>query len=128
MNVKLSSSLWALREKQKLRSQKTFLEGYAPNTYSPSRFYLTFSHENSWSFDKILNLIKNLILTLLYKYMTFPLFWLILSSFFCLNYAKPFLSTINKCAITIMIIAKIINVKSFLERHFWWISINNFWK
>ena len=51
-----------------------------------------------------------------FKYRIFPLFKLILISFFCQNYVKPFLSTVNKCTITMIII--IINVKSFLERHF----------
>ena len=52
-------------------------------------------HDDSWSFDKSLNMIEKLIFTLLYKYMIFPLFWLILSSFFCLNHMKSFLSTVN---------------------------------
>ena len=36
---------------------------------------------------------------LLSKYTIFPLFWPTLISFFCLNYVKPFLSTVNKCTI-----------------------------
>ena len=57
--------------------------------------------------------------------MIFPLFWLILTSFFCPNYVKLFVLTINKCTITMMII-KTVNVKSFLERHFCGISVNSF--
>ena len=95
------------------------------NIYSPNRFYLTFPHDHSWCFDKTLNIIKKIMFTLLYKYMIFSLFWLILISFFCLNHVKLFLLTVNKCKITIAII---ISVKSFLERHFFRISINCFWK
>ena len=41
------------------------------------------------------------------------------------NYMKLFLAKVNRCIITIMII---INVKSFLERHFCRILINSFRK
>ena len=44
--------------------------------------------------------------------MIFPLSWLILISFFCLNYVKLFLPTVNKFTIAIMIII-MINVKKF---------------
>ena len=46
MNVKLSSSFWSLRQKHKLRSQKTVPKGYAKHN-SPNRFYLTFPRDNS---------------------------------------------------------------------------------
>ena len=145
MNVKLSSSLQTLRQKWKLRSQKSFLKGYAKcfmrnpkcamqnvlwgyakwflmflflylklpiytecvfftpvllivvvlfilslmgtydhkkNIYLPNRFYISFAHDNCWSFDKTLNIIKNIIFALVYKYMIFPLFWLILIGLF----------------------------------------------
>ena len=94
------------------------------NTYWPNRFYLTFPHDNSWNFDKILNAIKKLTFTFLYKYMIFFLiFCWLYSAFFFLNYRRPFWLTVNKCAITI-----IINIKSFLERHFSGTSMNSFWK
>ena len=38
-------------------------------------------------------------------------------SFFCLNYVKPFLSRVNKCTVTQIIIITF-NVKSFMERLF----------
>ena len=97
--------------KQSVMRSKTYI-------YSPNKFYLTFPHDESWNFDKILNVIKKLMLTLLCKYMIFPL---VLADF---NYVKLFLSTVNKCIITITIII-IINVKSFLERHFYKILINS---
>ena len=64
---------------------------------------------------------------LLYKCMIFPPFWLTLISI-CESFYlyDTFLSTANKYAITIMAI--IINVKTFLERHFCGISINSFRK
>ena len=52
------------------------------NIFSPYRFYVTFQHDDSWNFDKILNVIKKLIFMLLYKYMIFPLFWMNFISFF----------------------------------------------
>ena len=58
--------------------------------------------------------------------MIFSFFWLTLIGLFFINYLKPFLLTVNKCAITIMII--IIDVKSFLQRHFCGIIINSFRK
>ena len=51
--------------------------------------------------------------------------WNCLDNLISLYYSKPFLSTVNKCIITITVI---INVKSFLERHFFRISINSFLK
>ena len=51
--------------------------------------------------------------------MTFPIFWLILISFFYPNHVKPFFVEIQ-CKITIMMIIIIINVKNLLERHFLW--------
>ena len=67
------------------------------NAYSPDRFYLAFRRDNSWSFNEILNMTNILVFALLYKYITFSLFWLTLINVFCLNYVKPFLSTVNKC-------------------------------
>ena len=49
--------------------------------------------------------------------MTFLLFLVDLNKHFVQNYMKYFLTTVSKCAIAIMII-KIMNAKSFLERHF----------
>ena len=46
MNVKLSSTLWILRQKQKLRFQKTVLESYAKQM-TINRFYLTFPNDDS---------------------------------------------------------------------------------
>ena len=63
------------------------------------------------------------------KYKHLGLFWLILISFFlsilCDIVCLYFLLTVNKCAIKIMIMIIIINVKSFLERHFCGISKKN---
>ena len=58
MNIKLSSSLLTLEQKQKLGPGKLSL-GVMQNIYSPNRFYLTFPHYNSRNSDKILNMIKN---------------------------------------------------------------------
>ena len=74
--------------------------------YSPIRFYLTFSHVDSWNFNWILNAIT-------------------LTCFFFLNHVKPFLPAVNKCTVTILIIVTIINVKNFQERRFCGISINS---
>ena len=91
------------------------------NMYSPNRFYITFPHDNSWNFVKILNLIKKLIFKFLYEDMIFPLFgWLKLTPFFKIMW-NLFILTITKCTITIMIMI-MIEVKSFLERHFSGIS------
>ena len=46
------------------------------NIYSPNRFYTTFPHDDSQNFVEILNLIKKLKFTFLYKDMIFLLFWL----------------------------------------------------
>ena len=88
--------------------------------YSPNRFYLTLPHDNSWSFDKILNIMKKLTFSPLYKFMIFPPFWQVLISFFLSKFCETFLLD-SQCTITIMII--IINDKSFIERHFLW----DFW-
>ena len=99
------------------------------NMYSPNRFYITFPHDNSWNFVKILNLIKKLIFKFLYEDMIFPLFgWLKLTPFFKIMW-NLLISTVTKCTITIMIII-MIDVESFLERHFSGISKINLllWK
>ena len=65
------------------------------------------------------DIMKKLTFTPSYKYMNFPLFWLILISFFCPNYVKPFFvdsQAMYKTIMIIIIIIIIINVKSFLER------------
>ena len=67
------------------------------NIYSPNRFYLTFPHDNSWSFDRILNLLNKRFYTNI---------WFLSQ----LCEVMSFLPTI------IMII--IINVNSFPERFF----------
>ena len=55
---------------------------------------------------------------LLYKYVILALFMLTINYLInCVNHVKRFLSTVNKCTITIMMIA-IISVKSFVERYF----------
>ena len=48
------------------------------NICSLSKCYLSFPNDDSWNFDKILNVI----FMLLYKYLIFPLFWLTLISYF----------------------------------------------
>ena len=49
--------------------------------------------------------------------MTFLLFFVDFIKHFFQNYMESFLSTVNKCTTTIMIIM-IINTKSCMERHF----------
>ena len=56
------------------------------NIYSPNSCYITFRHDDSYNFEKILDKTKKVILTLLDKYMIFPVFWLALISLFFLNY------------------------------------------
>ena len=111
-----------------LGSQKLSLR-VMQNMYSPNRFYITFPHDNSWNFLKIWDLIKKLIRTFLYNIWFFLFFgWLKLTPLFKIMW-NLFISTVNKCAITIMIII-MIDVKSFLERHFRGISKINLllWK
>ena len=125
MNVKLSSSLLTLTQNKNPGPRKLSLR-VMQNIYSPNRFYLTFPHGNFRSFDKILNIIKKPIFTILYKCMIFPLCfgW----SLFVLIMWNLFLSTFNECTIIIVIIIIIkiimiiiiINVKRFLEIHFLW--------
>ena len=59
INVKLSSSLWTLRQKQKLLGPRKLSLRIMQNFNSLNRFYLTFLHVDSWNFDKILNVLKN---------------------------------------------------------------------
>ena len=54
--------------------------------YLSNKFYLTFPNDDSQYFDKTLNLIKKLILTLLRKYILFPHFWLTLTQYRLLVY------------------------------------------
>ena len=108
--------MWTLRQNNNLGSRIQSLR-IVQNIYSPNRFYLTFTNDNSWNFDKIVNVIKNLIFTL-YTNLWFFLFfgWFYLALFLiCL---KTFLTTVNKCKIIKIMIIITINVKSFLERHF----------
>ena len=72
MNVKLSSSLWTLTQNKNPGPRK-LSSRVMQNIYSPNRFYLTFSYGNFWSFDKILNITKKTIFTIIYKCMIFPL-------------------------------------------------------
>ena len=79
VNLKLSSSYWILRQKKKLRFQKTVLEGYANHIFTKFVLFnlLTWTFLNEKCNKKIF--------TLLYKYLVFPHFWLTLISFFSLN-------------------------------------------
>ena len=96
------------------------------NLSSPNRFYLTLPLYEFWSFNKMLNIKKIDIYTFLQIY-DFSSFWA--------DFNYLFLSTVNKCTITmiiiiiimkiiiIIIIIIIITVKSLLERHFCGITI-----
>ena len=66
MNVKLSSSLWMLRQKLKFSFQKAILEGYAKHI---ALFNFT-AFDNSRNFDKILNIMKKISI-LLYDFSSF---------------------------------------------------------
>ena len=117
MNVKVSSSLDV-----KAKSKSYFPEN-SPwglrKTYSPNQFYLTFRLDNFWNVDKIFNVYnKKIISTLLCKYIILLFFeWLKLVFF--LNYEKPSYVNTEWCTVcTIIMIIRIINVKSFLKIHF----------
>ena len=71
MNVNLSTNLWMLREKQKLRLKRTVLESYAKHIFTK---YVSFNFPKWWFF---MNAIKKLIFALLYKLQFFLIFaWL----------------------------------------------------
>ena len=114
MNVKLSSSFWILRQIWKLRFQKTVL-GVMQSIYSPN-FYLTCSHEN-FQMTKFKYNKKHI-----YAFIQIFYFSSFLADFNKLFFVSImwnlFLSTVNKCKISIMIIVIICNVKSFLKMPF----------
>ena len=60
MIVKLSANLWTLKQKLKFMSQKTVLEGYAKQIFIKQVLYKAFSHDNTWNFNKILNIKEKL--------------------------------------------------------------------